>query len=213
LNKGRGMSMKWILRRFILIAFIGFLALNIAMTTKAFFSKNQSIQIITPNEQISNSKYIISEEMIMSKLKSKSQIVSLEQDLHKKDTHVDDGLLGERHTELTVNGTYKMGLNTKDIEIKHIDSQNGIVYIKLGKPVLISLDIPYDQVEFDKKQGFFRLAMDEKEQKNFYKSVDKNIERELIKDKEIMKVADSMNRDVIVDLLNGLPEIKNVVFE
>jgi hypothetical protein len=207
-------NLKWTLRKYLIKALLVIAALFIAINTyKAVMKPIQPVKIIQQHEQIADSKYIISEEMIMSKLKSKSQIVSMEQTLHKTDTFIDDSLLGERHTELTVNGTYKMGLNTKDIEIKHIDSQNGIVYIKLGKPVLISLDIPYDQVEFDKKQGFFRLAMDEKEQKNFYKSVDKNIERELIKDKELLKVADSMNRDVIMDLLNGLPEIKNVVFE
>jgi hypothetical protein len=206
--------LKWKFKQFLLKALITLAALFIAINTyKAVMKSIEPIRIIQQQQEIADSKYIISEDLILSKLKSKSQIVSLQQTLHKKDTFVDDSLLGERKTELTVNGTYKMGLNTKDIEIRHIDSENGIVYIKLGKPVLISLDIPYDQVEFDKKQGFFRLAMDEKEEKNFYKSVDKNIERELIKDKELLKVADSMNRDVIMDLLNGLPEIKNVVFE
>jgi hypothetical protein len=207
-------NLKWTFKKYLIKALLAIAALFIAINTyKAVIKPIQPVKIIQQHEQIADSKYIISEEMIMSKLKSKSQIVSMEQTLRKTDTFVDDSLLGERKTELTVNGTYKMGLNTKDIEIRHIDSQNGIVYIKLGKPVLISLDIPYDQVEFDKKQGFFRLAIDEKEQKNFYKSVDKNIERELINDKELLKVADSMNRDVIMDLLNGLPEIKNVVFE
>jgi hypothetical protein len=206
--------LKWTFKKYLIKALLGVAALFIAINTyKAVMKPMQQVKIIQQHEQIADSKYIISEEMIMSKLKSKSQIVSLQQDLHKKDTFVDDSLLGERHTELTVNGTYKMGLNTKDIEIRHIDSENGIVFIKLGKPVLISLDIPYDQIKFDKTKGWLRLAMDEEEQKNFYKSVDKNIEKELINDKELLKVADSMNRDVIMDLLNGLPEIKNVVFE
>jgi CYTH domain-containing protein len=146
-------------------------------------------------------------------LKSKSQIVSLQQDINKKDTYVDDGWTGERKTQLTVHGTYHMGLNTKDIEIKHIDSQNGIVYIKLPKPILINLDLPYDQIHFEKKQGFLRLAMDEKEEKTFYKAVEKNIERELMKDKELMKVADLNNKDVVMGLLKMLPEIKSVIFE
>jgi hypothetical protein len=178
-----------------------------------FINPVQPIKIIKQHEQITESKYIISEEAIMSKLKSKSQIVSLQQDINKKDTYVDDGWTGERKTQLTVHGTYHMGLNTKDIEIKHIDSQNGIVYIKLPKPILINLDLPYDQIHFEKKQGFLRLAMDEKEEKTFYKAVEKNIERELMKDKELMKVADLNNKDVVMGLLKMLPEIKSVIFE
>jgi hypothetical protein len=173
----------------------------------------QPIRIIQQHEQIADSKYIISEEAIMSKLKAKSQVVSMERTINKKDTFVDDNLLGERKTELTVKGTYKFGLNTNDIQVQHIDNQNGIVYIKLGKPVLISLDIPYDQIQFDKTQGFFRLAMDEKEEKQFYKAVHKNIESELSKDKEILKTADLMNKDVVENILKLIPNIKNIVFQ
>jgi hypothetical protein len=206
--------LKWKSQSFLLKILIAYLALFVAMNAyKAVMNPTPPIRIIQQHEQVSDSKYIISEEYVLSKLKAKSQIVSTEQTLHKKDTYVDDSLFGERKTELTVKGVYKMGLNTKDIEIKHIDSQNGIVYIKLPSPVLISLDIPFDQVEFYKTKGWLRLAMSEEEQKKFYKAVDKNIETELIKDKELMQVADLMNRDVISDLLKGFPEIKNIVFE
>jgi hypothetical protein len=205
--------LKWKFKKYLIKALISIAALFIAINTyKAVMKPIQPIKIIQQHEQIADSKYIISEEMVMSKLKSKSQIVSMEQTLHKTDTIVDDSLLGQRKTELTLKGTYKMGLNTKDIQVQHIDNQNGIVYIKLGKPVLISLDIPYDQIKFDKTQGFFRLALDEKEEKQFYKAVHKNIESELNKDKEVLKTADLMNRDVIMDLLKMIPDIKSVVF-
>jgi hypothetical protein len=206
--------LKWTFKKYLIKALLAIAALFIAINTyKAVMKPIQLVKIIQHHEQIADSKYIISEEMVMSKLKVKSQIVSMEQTLEKTDTFVDDGLLGERHTELTVNGTYKMGLNTKDIQVQHIDNQNGIVYIKLGKPVLISLDIPYDQIQFDKTQGFFRLAMDEKEEKQFYKAVHKNIETELTKDKEILKTADLMNKDVVENILKLIPEIKSIVFQ
>ena len=137
----------------------------------------------------------------------------MQQDINKKDTYVDETWAGERHTKLKVHGTYKMGLNTKDIEIKHIDSQNGIVYLHIGKPVLISMDIPFDQVEFEKTKGWLRLSMDETEQKKFYKAAEKHMITELMKDKEVMKQADLRNKDVIMDLLKMLPEIKSVVFQ
>jgi hypothetical protein len=142
-------------------------AINIYQTV---VKQEQPITIIKPNQQVADSKYIISEDAILSKLRSKSQIVSMQQDINKTDTYVDENTFGERHTQLKVHGTYKMGLNTADIEIKHIDNQNGIVYLHIGKPVLISTDIPFDQVEFDKTKGWLRLSMDESEQKKFYKA-------------------------------------------
>jgi hypothetical protein len=206
--------LKWTFKRYLLKFLIAIAAIIIAMTMyKAVLKPAEQIRIITPNEQVSDSKYIISEDYILSKLRAKSQIVSMEQTLHKTDTFVDDNILGERHTELSLKGKYKFGLNTKDIEIQHIDSNNGIIYIKLGKPTLISLDIPYDQIQFDKKQGYFRLAMSEEEEKKFYKAVRANIEHELVKNKELLKVADLMNRDVVEELLKLIPEVKSVVFQ
>ena len=206
--------MRWVFKRYLLKILITILALYIAINTvRAFIQPVQPIKIIKQNQQIADSKYIISEQMIMSKLKSKSQIVSLEQQLDKKDTFVDENFFGKRATQLKLHGTYKLGLNTKDIEIKHIDSNIGMVCIKLGQPALISLDIPYNEIEFNKSQGFLRLAMDEKEEKNFYKAAKKNIEFELMKDKELMKIADSMNKDVVENILKLIPEIKSIVFE
>lgn len=175
-------------------------------------SKNQPIRIVQQDGMISDSQYIISEEMVLGKLKEKSQIVSVEQPISKTDTKVDDGLLGERHTELRVNGTYKLGLDTDDIHITHIDNEQGIVYIQLDKPELISLELPYDQIEIDKTQGFFRLAMDESEEKVFYQSVHNNIKKEILNDKEIMSQANLNNQRVIKELLINLPGVEQIVF-
>jgi hypothetical protein len=206
-------NLKWKFKQYLLKAMITILAVIIAINTyKAVMKPIEPIRIIQQQEEIADSKYIISEEIVMNKLKSKSQIVSMEQTLQKTDTFIDDSILGQRHTELSVKGKYIFGLNTKDIQIQHIDNNTGTVYLKLGKPVLISLDIPFDKIQFDKTQGFFRLAMDEKEEKKFYKAVVKNIQTELMKDKEVLKTANLMNQDVVENILKMIPDIKNVVF-
>jgi hypothetical protein len=206
----------WKIKRILLKVAITFLSLIIlTVAAKSFYNPQQAIKIYQAHEQISNaeSEYIISKEAIMSKLKAKSQIVSLEQQLNKTDTIVDSNWLGERQTELTIKGSYKMGLETKDIHINHIDTSTGIVYIKLPAPILISLTLPYDQIEFDKTQGFFRLAMDDSEEKKFYKAVHKNIEQELMSNKEVIKLADTYNRDAVEDILRLIPNVKAIIFE
>lgn len=194
---------------------ISILALYLAINLAKPYIHNQQepIRIIEPQTtQIASSKYIISEQMIMSKLKTKSQIVSMQQNFNKKFTEVDNGLLGERETELSLNGSFKMGLNVKGIIIKHIDNENGIVHIKLPKPALISLELPYDQLQFDKTKGFMRLAMSEEEEKNFYKATKKEIEKELMNNSEIRKQANLYNQEVIKGLLMKIDGVNSIVF-
>lgn len=201
--------------KYLIVALIAILTFHILTTTyNNITNPVEPIRYTEKHEsEIKESEYIISEEMVMSKLESKSQIVSLKQDLHKKEVKIDDSFFGERQTKLEINGTYKMGVNTKDISVKHIDSDSGIVYIELPKPVLISLELPYDQIGFDKTDGFFRLAMDEEEEKKFYKSAKKNIKTELMKDKELLKRVNLFNQEVVEEILTSMTEIKSVVFE
>ncbi|MGM7720641.1 DUF4230 domain-containing protein [Metabacillus sp. Hm71] len=209
--------MKWKFKQLLLKVAVTILALYIAATTyKAYIHDYREIEpgkIIKQHEQIADSHYIISEHMILGKLQSKSQIVSIEQSINKTDTKVDDGFLGERRTELTIHGTYKMGMNTKDIEIKHIDQETGTLHISLGKPILVSLDIPYDEIDFEKTQGFFRLAASDEEKKNFFKATKNNIINEIMNDKEIIKQAEMNNRDVVKEILTKIQGVNYIVFE
>jgi hypothetical protein len=208
------MKLKTQFYKFLLKCFLLILALFIAFNTiRGVTQPEQPIQIVKQDKQIADEHYIISEEIIMGKLQSKSQLVSMEQSISKTFTDVDDGFTGTRETELSMEATYKLGLETKDIEVKHIDSENGIIYLKLPKPTMISLEIPYDQVEFEKESGWLRLAMDEEEEKKFYKAAVKNVENEILKNKEIMKQGDLHNKDVVEDILKLIPAIKSIVFE
>ncbi|MBD1379097.1 DUF4230 domain-containing protein [Metabacillus arenae] len=209
--------MKWQFKKLLLKVAIITLALTIAAVTiqKAYFKNEQnvnSVKIIELDKQISNSEFIISEEMILGKLQSKSEIVSVEQEINKTDTKVDDGFLGKRETEMNVHGSYKMGISTKNIHIANVDNENGTVYISLGNPELVSLEIPFNEVEIEKTSGWLRLSMSEDETKSFYKSVHKNIENEILNDKEIMSQANLNNQRVIKELLIGLPGVNDIIF-
>jgi hypothetical protein len=206
--------MKFTLMKFLLKTLLIIVAIFIAINTyKGLTTPINKVEIVNPQEEIASDHYIISEKMVMSKLQSKSQIVSMQQKISKTYTDSDDNWLGQRDTKLSVEGTYKLGLNTKDIDIRHIDQESGIVYIKLGKPIMIGLDIPYNEIEFDKIQGFFRLSMNENEKQSFYKSVKKDIENKLMNNKEVLKQADLFNQDVVRDLLLSIPSVKSIVFE
>ncbi|MEW5569717.1 hypothetical protein [Rossellomorea marisflavi] len=131
--------LKFLLRALILIT-----ALFIAINAIRGNGNQEPTKIVEQYEEVKEDHYIITKELIVSKLTSRSQMVSMEQDFIKSYTDVDKSIWGDRYTELTVKGKYILGLETKDIEVKHVDEERGIVYLKLGKPTLISLEIPYD---------------------------------------------------------------------
>lgn len=207
--------MKWKIRQFLLKVAIGILAFYLATTTiyNTFQTPPEPIRVIHQEDVIKSDHYIISEEFVLGKLQSKSQIVSFEQELKNISfTHVDEGFTGKRHTELTLHGTYKMGLETAHIKIKHID-ENGIVYIELPEPIIISLELPYDQIDFNKTKGWLRLAMSEEEEKNFYKAAETSIRQDIINNEETLRQANIFNEAAVRDIVEMLPTVRGVVFE
>ena len=181
--------------------------------------KNEEpVRIIEKSEEVKQSAagYIITEEMILGKLTEELEEVSLKgklDDNENKYIKVEDNWLGERHTQLNYSGTYKMGLDKNNIEVKHIDQSTGTVYLKLPKPILISLTLPYDQIDFEKTKGFLRLAMNEDEKKQYYKSVEKDIKHQLMNNKELIRQVDLLNKAHTMETLKELSGMKNVIFE
>lgn len=175
--------------------------------------KEEMVRVFYEQQVSDKAQYIINKEMILGKLQSKNQIVSLEQSLENTFTHVDDGFLGKRHTDLTIKGSYKMGLETSGIKVTQIDNETGIIHIDLPEPILISLDLPFDAMEFDKTKGWLRLALDEEEEKKFYRAARTSIENDLKTNEDILRHAELFNQEAVRDLIKLIPVIKGVVFE
>ena len=173
--------------------------------------KAESVQIVS-EEKIASSDYIINKETILKAINTDLQLVTYTQDFTDSHEYVDKAIFGERHTDLTYSGTYKLGMNKKEMVVKHIDEQNGIVYIQLPKPTIISVEIPYNKVEFEKVQGWARLAMNQEEKNNFYEASVKQFKKELMENKEIMKAVELLNKDGVSEFLASFG-VKKVVFE
>jgi len=176
-------------------------------------NSGEEVKIIQQHDKVKDQSYIISKEAVMSKLDSTVKIVSMSEEIHKSLEDVNDGFFGERHTELSLDGTYQMGIHTKDIQVLHIDNDRGIIHIKLGKPSLISLDLPFNSLKFEKTQGWARLSMGEEEQKNFYIVSKKSITKELTSNKEILKKANMYNEKAVKELFKDIPNVRAIVFE
>lgn len=211
--------MKWTFKKFLLKAMLALLVLySSANWYHNFMSKNEEPRIVQKAEEVKSEKvdYIITEEMILGKLEEKLEEVSLKGELDdekNKYIKVDDSWLGERKTKLTYKGFYKMGMDKHAIEVKHIDQSNGIVYLKMPKPILIALVLPFDQIDFKKVKGNFRMAMGDEEEKRYYKVVEKDIKKQLMNNKDLMRQVDLYNKMHTIESLKDMAGVKNIIFE
>jgi hypothetical protein len=182
-------------------------------------SKNEEPRIVQKAEEVKSAKvaeYIITEKMILGKLTEKLEEVSLEgklDDKKNKYIKVEDGFFGARQTKLQYEGSYKMGLNKQEVEVKHIDQVNGIVYLKMPKPILISLELPFDKISFNKVKGKLRFSMNDEEEKQYYKVVEKDIRKQLMNNKELIRQVDLLNKAHTVETLKDMAGVKNIIFE
>lgn len=128
---------------------------------------------------------IISKEMLYGRLENIVEVVSVEQPISKTSVHIDDGMFGERQTNFTVQGTAKLGYDKKDIKILYIEDRT--VHIELVKTKIISLELPYDQVNIEKVKGKLRRKMSDEDKKEHYKAIEKNIRQELMDNESLQQ--------------------------
>lgn len=212
--------MKWTFKKFLLKAMLALLILySSANWYHNFMSKNEEPRNLQKVEEVKSAKvaeYIITEKMILGKLTEKLEEVSLEgklDDKKNKYIKVEDGFFGERKTRLKYKGSYKMGLDKQAVEVKHIDQLNGIVYLKMPKPILISLELPFNQIDFKKVKGKLRFSMNDEEEKQYYKVVEKDIRKQLMSNKELMRQVDLYNKMHTIESLKDMAGIKSIIFE
>ena len=104
-----------------------------------------------------------------------------------------------------------MGIDTKSLQFKEV--KDGIIEIIVPKIELISLEIPYDQIEVNKEKGLLRKNMTEDELKNFYKTIEKQLRKELIEDDVILQQAEIHSEKVVEELVKNIVDFEYIVFE
>lgn len=202
--------MKLKIMKYLIIGFIAILSLNIAKTYYNNYQESKTPIVRYEHKLAEKDRYIITQDTILNSFRYSPKIVSFEQDLHKQETDVNKNFFGERDTEITINGTVSLGLNPKDIKLIRMDSES--VTLKLPKPIIVNLDVPFDKTDFDKTKGWNRLAMNDEEEKNFYKSTKKQIREDLLKNKGLMEQVSIFNEKNVESLVRVFG-IKNVYFE
>lgn len=101
-----------------------------------------------------------------------------------------------------------MGLDTSTIKVVSVD--NGIVNLTIGKPILISLNLPYDKMTIKKTHGMLRGNMSDVEKQKVYTKTVDTVRNEILNNQDTIDKANTYNERVIKSMLLKLPNVREV---
>jgi hypothetical protein len=156
---------------------------------------------------------IVDKEIIIEKLSEKFQVVGLEGDITKEFNYSDNKWYGDKYYKMELYGKFKFGFNIDEITKEDITIIDNNVIIDMPNIVLISLEVPYDKIVIDKKEGIFRKMFSEDDRQKLYESAYKSINEQIINDNALIKNAEENNELAIRSILILIPEIKTISFK
>jgi hypothetical protein len=211
---------KW--RKLIVMVIVGFLALNFLLP----FFQSKGGQVVPDRIEQIGSRLVVKQEVIDKKLVIKamfntSELVGMETNVEKSYTYKDSWFksngwiadyLGKR--ECTVYGVpnVKMGINLGDITANDVVVNGRTLTIFLPKPILISLNLPFDKVSFIEHPGLLRMPLSLTEKQFVYAETMKSVKSEIMSDKKYGDAAISGVKEAIRGFLEIVPNIDKVMF-
>jgi hypothetical protein len=155
----------------------------------------------------------IDEQAIISALNTRSQIVGLTGNVSKTVTHHADKWYGDKTIELAATGTFKLGVQTNDIEIT---TKGNTVTVRFPHPKVISVDMPFDQAVISKDVGMLRKELTDAELQALYgKARDGAIEDIKRNRQAFDKAEDSVERTIerLIAPIQGVEDVEFIEME
>jgi hypothetical protein len=146
---------------------------------------------------------------ILDALSETPQLVGLTGDITKTITYTDDKWYGDKTYELTLNGEFKLGVETEDIEIT---TRGNTVVVRFPQPKLLAVDLPFDQAEIRKDVGWLRGDLDETELQSLYAEARQSAIHEIKINFKARDKAEKAVEHAIEDLIETVPHVENVIF-
>lgn len=102
---------------------------------------------------------------VLDALATETQLVGLVGNASKTVEYVDDKWYGAKAYVLTLNGEFKLGVDTADLDVT---TRGNTITVRLPQTKLISADFPFDQAQISKAVGLVRKDLDEGELQALY---------------------------------------------
>jgi hypothetical protein len=155
---------------------------------------------------------LVDREAIITALRSEAQIVGLSGEVDKAVRYSDENFFGAREVTMRLTGTFKLGVNIADIRSDRVFVDGNTVTIVMPKPVLIALDLPYNQMRIDEDKSWLRRHLSDEQLRELYVEARGLVIGELSTDEETQKRAKELTQQAIEQLLRVIPNVDEVRF-
>jgi Protein of unknown function (DUF4230) len=154
-------------------------------------------------------KHYVDRTAVLNALSETPQLVGLTGNVAKTITYSDDKWFGDKTYELTLNGEFKLGVETKDIDIT---TRGNTVVVRFPQPKLLAVDLPFDQAEIRKNVGLLRGDLDESDLQALYAEARKDAVHDIKVNIRAREKAEAAVQHTLEDLIEQVPYVENVVF-
>ncbi|WP_162927803.1 DUF4230 domain-containing protein [Bacillus sp. Y1] len=185
-------------------------ALAVGLYVGVSHDQSQAPQRTAPVAPIAKANVItIDEQAIISALNTRSQIVGLTGNVSKSVTVSDDAWYGDKTIELAATGTFKLGVQTNDIEIT---TKGNTVTVRFPHPKVISVDMPFDQATISKDVGMLRKELTDAELQSLYGKAREGAIDDIKRNRQAFDKAEDSVERTIERLIAPVPGVEDVEF-
>jgi hypothetical protein len=207
--------------------FLVVIVLGVVIYVKSLFVTGQGIDISHKTATYTGLSYIkdsgvVNKELVFKSLSNVHQLVGLEGHAEKTYTYTDSLFhgsgwlkdhLGRRTIQFDLDVFFKTGIDLSNVTQDDVKVIGNSLFIKIPKHMLISLDVPYDQIIFKKQTGLLRDGLSESEQQNLYSEIRRLITKDILTDSSIEQQTRTGIEDALRSLLEKIPNVNRVVFQ
>ncbi|MFU8688453.1 DUF4230 domain-containing protein [Rossellomorea sp. FS2] len=184
------------------------LGVGITATTVALYtpSNADSTTKLAPVQ----AKQLVDKDAIIDALTETPELVGLTGDISKTVRLTDDKWFGDKTYELTLEGTFKLGVATDDVSIT---TQGNTVIVRLPQPRIIAVDLPFDKAAISKDVGLLRQDLSESELQALYKVAREQAVADVKVNAKAREEAEEAVENALEELIGRLPAVESVEFE
>jgi hypothetical protein len=154
-------------------------------------------------------KQLVNKDAVLDALSKTPQLVGLTGDISKTVTLTDNKWFGDKTYELTLNGEFKLGIETEELDIT---TRGNTVVVHFPQPKLISVDLPFDQASIKKDVGLLRQDLSESELQSLYGEARKEAVQDICVNIKARERAEAAVEHALEDLIEQVPAVESVIF-